>query len=126
MSQAKTMSPFFLGSEIDIKPLYTPEDVKGLDYQRDLGNNGEYPFTRGVFAEGYRKHPWRTLQYAGYGAGEDTNARWKFLLSQGQRGLNLAFDLPTQMGYDSDSPRAHGEVGRTGVAIDTLADMELS
>lgn len=124
MSQGKTVSPFFLGQGINIKALYTPKDVKDLDYQRDLSNPGDFPFTRGSFSGGYSKRPWRTLQYAGYGAGEDTNARWKFLLSQGQRGLNLAFDLPTQLGYDSDDPRAYGEVGRAGVAIDTLADME--
>ena len=107
-----------------MKPLYRPEDIKGMDYQKDIGDPGEYPYVRGPFSGGYPKRPWRTLQYAGYGAGEDTNARWKFLLSQGQRGLNLAFDLPTQLGLDSDHPNAYGEVGRCGVAIDTLADME--
>ncbi len=124
MSQTtKTMSPFFWGEQVRIKPLYNADDVKDMD-PKEIGNPGEFPFVRGPFSEGYAKRPWRTLQYAGYGIGEDTNARWKFLLSQGQRGLNLAFDLPTQIGYDSDDPRALGEVGRTGVAISTLADME--
>lgn len=95
-----------------------------MDFKEDMGEPGQFPFLRGPFSEGYSKRPWRTLQYAGYGAGEDTNARWKFLLSQGQKGLNLAFDLPTQLGLDSDDPRCHGEVGRIGVAIDTLKDME--
>lgn len=124
MSQTtKTMSPFFWGEQVKIKPLYNADDVRDMN-PREISNPGEFPFVRGPFSEGYSKRPWRTLQYAGYGIGEDTNARWKFLLSQGQRGLNLAFDLPTQIGYDSDDPRALGEVGRTGVAIDTLADME--
>jgi len=113
------------GENIDIKTLYGPNDIKDIDYERDIGDPGEFPYVRGPFSKGYTNRPWRTLQYAGYGAGEDTNARWKFLLSQGQRGLNLAFDLPTQLGLDSDNPKAHGEVGRTGVAIDTLADMEI-
>jgi methylmalonyl-CoA mutase N-terminal domain/subunit len=95
-----------------------------MDPELDMGEPGEFPFLRGPFSGGYTTRPWRTLQYAGYGAGEDTNARWKFLLSQGQKGLNLAFHLPTQVGLDSDDPRCHGEVGRIGVAIDTLADME--
>jgi len=124
MSKPKPSSQSFRDSGLNIDPLYTPEDVKDIDYYRDLGDPGKYPYTRGLFTEGYNKRPWRTLQYAGYGVSENTNARWKFLLSQGQRGLNLAFDLPTQLGYDSDDPRAFGEVGRTGVAIDTLADME--
>lgn len=114
----------FHNTGIPIKPFYTPDDVKGLDYQRDLGDPGKYPYTRGLYADSYRGRSWRKMQYAGYGVGEDTNARWKFLIAHGQKGLNLPFDLPTQLGLDADDPRAEGEVGRTGVAINTLDDME--
>ena len=79
----KEKSRYFLGETVDLKPLYRPEDVDGVDYQEDIGDPGEFPYVRGPFGGGYPKRPWRTLQYAGYGAGEDTNARWKFLLSQG-------------------------------------------
>jgi methylmalonyl-CoA mutase, N-terminal domain len=104
--------------------LYTPEHVAGLDYERDLGFPGEYPFTRGIQSTMYRGRPWTIRQYAGFGTPEATNERFKFLLSQGQPGLSTAFDLPTQMGFDSDDERAAGEVGQVGVAIDSLADME--
>jgi len=114
----------FHNTGVEIKPFYTPSDLEGFDYARDLGDPGQYPYTRGLYPEGYRERPWRKMQYAGYGVGEDTNARWKFLIAHGQRGLNLPFDLPTQLGLDSDDPRAEGGVGRTGVAIDTLDDME--
>ncbi len=114
----------FHNTGIKIKAFYTPADIEGFDYQRDLGDPGKYPYTRGLYADGYRGRPWRKMQYAGYGVGEDTNARWKFLIAHGQKGLNLPFDLPTQLGLDPDDPRAEGEVGRTGVAINTLDDME--
>jgi methylmalonyl-CoA mutase N-terminal domain/subunit len=104
--------------------LYTPEHVAGFDYERDLGFPGEYPFTRGIQPTMYRGRPWTIRQYAGFGTPEATNERFKFLLSQGQPGLSTAFDLPTQMGFDSDDERAAGEVGQVGVAIDSLADME--
>jgi methylmalonyl-CoA mutase N-terminal domain/subunit len=104
--------------------LYTPEHVAELDYLRDLGFPGEYPFTRGIQPTMYRGRPWTIRQYAGFGTPEATNDRFKFLLGQGQPGLSAAFDLPTQMGLDSDDERAAGEVGQVGVAIDSLADME--
>jgi methylmalonyl-CoA mutase N-terminal domain/subunit len=108
-------------SEIEIKPVYTEEDVQGLE----LEPPGEYPFTRGPYKDMYRGRPWTIRQYAGFGSAVETNQRFRYLLERGQTGLSVAFDLPTQLGYDSDDPRAAGEVGRTGVAIDSLADMEL-
>ncbi|QRV14970.1 methylmalonyl-CoA mutase family protein [Haloterrigena salifodinae] len=104
--------------------LYTPDDVADLDYQEDLGNPGEPPYTRGVYSTGYRGRLWTMRQYAGFSTPEDTNERYHYLLDEGQTGLSMAFDLPTQMGYDSDDPMAAGEVGKAGVAIDSLADME--
>jgi methylmalonyl-CoA mutase N-terminal domain/subunit len=114
----------FRTSSTDVEPLYTPADVTHVDYDRDIGYPGEYPFTRGVQANMYRGRLWSIRQYAGYGTPEETNERFKFLLKEGQPGLSVAFDLPTQLGYDSDHPLAEGEVGKVGVAIDTLADME--
>ena len=110
------------GQEVD--RLYTPADVDDLDYQEDLGNPGEPPYTRGVYSTGYRGRLWTMRQYAGFSTPEDTNERYHYLLDQGQTGLSMAFDLPTQMGYDSDDAMAAGEVGKAGVAIDSLADME--
>jgi len=111
-------------SGIDIDPLYTPEDLFGFDYQSDLGYPGEYPFTRGIQPAMYRSRPWTMRQYAGFASAEESNRRYRYLLEQGQTGLSIAFDLPTQIGYDSDHPLASGEVGKVGVAIDTLEDME--
>src|SRR2546423_915407 len=108
-------------SGIEGKPVYTDEDVAGLELELP----GEFPFTRGPYPDMYRGRPWTIRQYAGFGSAEETNARFRYLLERGQHGLSVAFDLPTQLGYDSDDPRALGEVGRTGVAIDSLADMEL-
>ncbi|PCR90258.1 acyl-CoA mutase large subunit family protein [Natrinema ejinorense] len=110
------------GQEVD--RLYTPADVDGLDYEEDLGNPGEPPYTRGVYSTGYRGRLWTMRQYAGFSTPEDTNERYHYLLDQGQTGLSMAFDLPTQMGYDSDADMAAGEVGKAGVAIDSLDDME--
>jgi methylmalonyl-CoA mutase N-terminal domain/subunit len=107
-------------SDIEIKPVYTADDLP----RRDLELPGEFPFTRGPYPTMYRGRPWTIRQYAGYGSAEETNARFRYLLERGQTGLSIAFDLPTQLGYDSDDPLATGEVGRTGVAIDSLADME--
>ncbi len=104
--------------------LYTPADVGDLEYQEELGYPGEPPYTRGVYSTGYRGRLWTMRQYAGFSTPEDTNERYHYLLDQGQTGLSMAFDLPTQMGYDSDDPMAAGEVGKAGVAIDSLADME--
>jgi methylmalonyl-CoA mutase N-terminal domain/subunit len=107
-------------SGIEIKPVYSADDVEG-----ELEAPGEYPFTRGPYPDMYRGRPWTIRQYAGFASAEETNARFRYLLERGQHGLSVAFDLPTQLGYDSDDVRAAGEVGRTGVAIDSLADMEL-
>jgi methylmalonyl-CoA mutase, N-terminal domain len=107
-------------SDIEVKPVYTAEDApEGLELP------GEFPFTRGPYPDMYRGRPWTIRQYAGFASAEETNQRFRYLLERGQTGLSVAFDLPTQLGYDSDDPRAVGEVGRTGVAIDSIADMEL-
>ena len=99
-----------------------PEDAQ-LDYARDLGDPGEFPYTRGIHRDMYAGRPWSIRQYAGFGTPEETNRRFRFLIDQGQAALSVAFDLPTQMGLDSDDPRALGEVGRVGVAIDTVDDV---
>ncbi len=111
-------------SGIPLEPLYGPESADGRDLSR-IGYPGQYPYTRGIHASGYRGKPWTFRQYAGFGTAEDTNERYKFLLEHGQTGLSVALDLPTQMGFDSDDPRVEEDVGRVGVAIDTLADMEV-
>ncbi len=105
--------------------LYTPLDLEQFDYERDLGVPGEYPFTRGVQPTMYRGRFWTMRQYAGFATAEESNKRYRYLLEQGQTGLSCAFDLPTQIGYDSDDPIAEGEIGKVGVAIDTLKDMEI-
>jgi methylmalonyl-CoA mutase N-terminal domain/subunit len=117
-----------LQSGIEIKPVYTPEDLDrvGFDYQKDLGDPGESPFTRSIHPLGYRSRNWTTRQYTGFGTPEESNERFKLMISHGQTGLNVAFDLPTQMGYDSDDPMAEGEVGRVGMAIDSLKDFEVA
>jgi methylmalonyl-CoA mutase N-terminal domain/subunit len=112
-------------SGIEIDRLYTPTGIEDLSYCEDLGFPGEYPFTRGVQPTMYRGRLWTMRQYAGFATAEDTNKRYKYLLDRGQTGLSVAFDLPTQIGYDSDHPLAEGEVGKSGVAIDTLRDMEV-
>jgi methylmalonyl-CoA mutase N-terminal domain/subunit len=111
-------------SGIEIEPLYGPEELEGFDPSRDLGRPGAPPFTRGIYPTMYRGRLWTMRQYAGMGTAEETNGRFRYLLDHGQTGLSVAFDLPTQMGYDSDHPRAMGEVGRTGVAIDSVEDMK--
>ncbi len=108
----------------EVKVFYGPDDLESLDYQRDLGNPGEYPYTRGIYPTMYRGKPWTIRQYAGQASSEETNSRFKFLLQSGQTGLSLAFDLPTQLGLDSDDPLAEDDVGKLGVAVDTLADVE--
>ena len=115
-------------SGIRVKPVYTPEDLKevGFDYEKDLGDPGEYPFTRSLHPQGYRSRAWTTRQYTGFGTPQETNQRFKLMISHGQTGLNVAFDLPTQMGYDSDDPKALGEVGRVGMAVDSLRDFEIA
>jgi len=116
---------FETSSGVEIDTVYTPEDLPDFDYARDLGYPGEYPFVRGVQPNMYRGRIWTIRQYAGFGTAEETNKRYHYLLEQGQTGLSVAFDLPTQIGYDSDHPLARGEVGKVGVAIDTLRDMEI-
>ncbi len=108
-----------------VERLYTPLDVSGMDYERDLGYPGQYPFTRGVQPTMYRGRFWTMRQYAGFGNARESNARYRYLLEQGQTGLSVAFDLPTQAGYDSDHPLSMGEVGKVGVAIDSLDDMKI-
>jgi len=112
-------------SGIPIKRVYMPTDIADFDYMNEIGLPGEHPFTRGVQPTMYRGRLWTMRQYAGFASAEDTNRRYRFLLDQGQTGLSVAFDLPTQIGYDSDHPLAQGEVGKVGVAIDSLKDMEL-
>jgi len=116
---------FYTSSDIPVKRLYTPADIANVDYFRDLGFPGEYPFTRGVYPTMYRARFWTMRQYAGFGTAEQTNQRFKYLLSQGQTGLSVAFDFPTQVGYDCDHPMARGEVGKAGVSVSTLRDMEI-
>jgi methylmalonyl-CoA mutase N-terminal domain/subunit len=116
---------FVTGSNSEVNRLYTPVDIENLDYLEDLGFPGEYPFTRGVQPTMYRGRLWTMRQYAGFATAEESNKRYKYLLEQGQTGLSVAFDLPTQIGYDSDHPLSEGEVGKVGVAIDSLEDMEI-
>jgi methylmalonyl-CoA mutase N-terminal domain/subunit len=126
VSKSKEREPSFeTTSGISLKRLYTPLDLETIDYCGDLGFPGEYPFTRGVQPTMYRGRFWTMRQYAGFATAEETNKRYKYLLEHGQTGLSVAFDLPTQIGYDSDHPLAEGEVGKVGVAIDTLKDMEI-
>jgi methylmalonyl-CoA mutase N-terminal domain/subunit len=126
LSKAPEREPSFkTTSQIEIKRLYTPVDGEDRDYNRDLGFPGEYPFTRGAQPTMYRSRFWTMRQYSGFATAEETNKRYKYLLEHGQTGLSVAFDLPTQIGYDSDHPLAEGEVGKSGVAIDSLKDMEI-
>jgi methylmalonyl-CoA mutase N-terminal domain/subunit len=116
---------FRTDSGIEVKEVYTSADLDGWDEGRDVGAPGKPPYTRGIRANMYRGRPWTLRQYSGFGTAEATNERWKLLLASGSTGLSCAFDLPTQMGYDSDHPKAEGEVGRVGVAIDSLVDMRI-
>jgi methylmalonyl-CoA mutase, N-terminal domain len=118
MKELKTHAGF------PIAPAYGPEDLAGVDFERDIGRPGEYPFTRGIHKHMYRERLWTMRQYIGFGTPEETNERFKYLMAHGQDALNVAFDLPTQLGLDSDDVKAEGEVGRVGMAVDTLADME--
>ncbi len=119
---AERPARFSTVSDMELEPLYTPEDVIG-SYDEKIGYPGEYPYTRGVYGSMYRGRPWTTRQFAGFGLAEDTNARFHFLLAQGQDGLSTAFDMPTLMGYDADHERARGEVGREGVSVTSIHDM---
>ena len=113
-----------LHAGIRVKPIYGPEDLAAADVERDIGQPGEYPYTRGIHRHMYRERLWTMRQYIGFGTPEETNGRFKYLMAHGQDALNVAFDLPTQLGLDSDHPRAEGEVGMVGMAVDSLADME--
>lgn len=128
MSQAEEpkLPPVFNESGLEIKPIYTAADVEASGGWEGIGTPGEYPFTRGIHRYMYRQRPWTMRQYAGFGTPEETNRRFHYLIANGQTGLNVAFDLPTQIGLDSDDPLAEGEVGRVGMAVDTLADFEIA
>jgi methylmalonyl-CoA mutase N-terminal domain/subunit len=123
---AKDPKDVILESGIPVKPVYGPEDLEGIDFASEIGEPGAFPFTRGIHPLMYRARPFTMRQYAGFGTPTETNERFKFLIEHGQNALNVAFDLPTQMGLDSSDPRAEGEVGRVGMAVDTLADMEVA
>jgi methylmalonyl-CoA mutase N-terminal domain/subunit len=124
-SKPERKSSFETTSDIPLNPLYSPADFGEENYLDTLGFPGEFPYTRGVYPTMYRGRPWTIRQYAGFGTARETNERFHFLLEKGQKGLSVAFDLPTQMGYDSDDPMAHGEVGKVGVAIDSIEDMRV-
>ena len=115
---------FTTASGLELKSTYTPEDLADWDYDREAGYPGQYPYTRGIYPSLYRSRLWTMRQYAGFGTAAESNARFRYLLERGQTGLSVAFDLPTQIGLDSDHPLSRGEVGRVGVAIDSLEDME--
>ena len=125
-TKSALLQPIFNESGIEVKPLYTAEDVAASGGMEMVGEPGQYPFTRGIHREMYRKQPWTMRQYAGFGNPADTNQRFKYLIANGQTGLNVAFDLPTQIGLDSDDPMAEGEIGRVGMSIDTLRDFEIA
>jgi len=122
--QGERLARYSTVSDMEVEPVYTPGDLNGFSYEKDLGRPGEYPYTRGAYPSMYRGRLWTMRQFAGFGSARDTNERFKFLLAQGQTGLSTAFDMPTLMGYDADHPRALGEVGREGVAVSGLEDME--
>src|SRR5512140_3348401 len=117
-------SSFTTVSGVPIRELYEPADLADFDYERDLGNPGEWPYTRGIYPDMYRGKLWTMRQFSGFATPEETNRRYRYLLEQGQTGLSVAFDLPTLMGYDADDPLSEGEVGKCGVTISSLADME--
>ncbi|HJX38544.1 MAG TPA: methylmalonyl-CoA mutase family protein, partial [Anaerolineae bacterium] len=120
----KKLREVVLESGVEVKPIYGPEDVADIDFEREIGEPGAYPFTRGIHKYMYRYRPWTMRQYAGFGTPRESNERFKYLIDHGQNALNVAFDLPSQMGLDSDHPLAWGEVGRVGMAVDSLQDME--
>ena len=122
---SESQESFATESGIPVKRVYTPLDLEDTDYVKDQGFPGEFPYTRGVYPTMYRGRLWTMRNYAGFGTAEDTNQRYRYLLEQGMVGLSMAFDLPTQLGYDSDDPLAEGSVGRVGVAVDSLSDMEI-
>src|SRR5574341_66485 len=124
MADESKVKDVVLNAGIPVKPVYGPGDLQGFDPARDLGGPGEYPFTRGIHPQMYRSRVWTMRQYVGFGTPAETNERFKYLMAHGQDALNVAFDLPTQLGLDSDDPRAEGEGGRVGMAVDSMGDME--
>ena len=122
--ESEELKEVILESGIKVRPVYGPKDIKDINFEEEIGQPGEYPFTRGIHPLMYRQRPWTMRQYSGFGTAKETNERFKWLLEQGQTALNVAFDLPTQLGLDSDDPLAEEEVGRVGMAIDTLKDLE--
>ncbi len=122
-SQTERRKRFETTSGIDLPADFNPSNTEPIDYDKDLNSPGDFPFTRGIYSNMYRGRLWTMRQYAGYATAEESNARYKYLLAQGTTGLSVAFDLPTQIGLDSDDPLASGEVGKVGVAIDSLEDM---
>jgi len=126
MAEESKAKNVVLNAGIPVKPVYGPEDLQGIDPARDPGRPGEYPFTRGIHPQMYRARLWTMRQYVGFGTPAETNERFKYLMAHGQDALNVAFDLPTQLGLDSDDLRAEGEVGRVGMAVDSMADMEVA
>ncbi len=118
-------TPFKTTSGYVVKPFYSPADLPNFDYEKNVGYPGQYPMTRGVQPSMYRGRFWTMRQYAGFATAAESNKRYRFLLDQGTTGLSCAFDLPTQIGFDSDDPMASGEVGKVGVAIDSLEDVEM-
>lgn len=120
----KKLREVVLESGVEVKPIYGPEDVADIDFEKEIGEPGAYPFTRGIHRYMYRYRPWTMRQYAGFGTPRESNERFRYLIDHGQNALNVAFDLPSQMGLDSDHPLAWGEVGRVGMAVDSLQDME--
>ncbi len=125
VADAREMKRFSTVSDLEIKPIYTPDDIKHLDYEDSIGYPGVYPFTRGCQPDMYRGRVWTFRMFSGFGSATDTNHRYHQLLRDGETGLSIAYDYPTLMGYDSDSPRSHAEIGKCGVAVDTLADFEV-
>jgi len=123
----RTRREYKTASSIPVKEVYTPSDLDeiGFDYVRNLGSPGHYPFVRGIAADMYRGNLWIMGQYSGYGTAKDSNRRYRYLIEQGATGFSIALDLPTQTGFDSDHPMAQGEVGKVGVAINSLRDMEV-
>jgi len=123
LEKNKERKDTFKATSFPVQRLYDADDIRELDYEKDLGYPGAFPYTRGVQPTMYRGKFWTMRQYAGFGSAEESNRRYRYLLEQGQTGLSVAFDLPTQIGLDSDNALCEGEVGKVGVAIDTLADM---
>src|SRR5512141_788641 len=124
-SHTERRKRFETSSGIDLPADFNPSNTEPIDYDKDLNSPGDFPYTRGIYPGMYRRRLWTMRQYAGYATAEESNARYRYLLAQGTTGLSVAFDLPTQIGYDSDDSHAIGEVGKVGVAVDSLEDMEV-